>query len=307
MPTSTTDQKTRAVIVLLITMLIWGSSSVVLRSMAVALAPENSLALRYVVLVIILVPALVYTGGWRIARADWPRLLIVSGFGMMGYNWFVNEGFARVAAGLGTVVTMVEPIIIALLAWAFLRERLSVSIFVGLAISILGGLVLFWPDLMQVAVSPVDPWGIFCLMVACTGWAVYTIGAKPLLAKYKGFDITALTFLISAPPFILLASAPLPQLFANLTTGQWGELMILAVLNALLGTFLWNYGTRHLSGAIVGSFLYLIPVIAVVCGYFFLAEPITFNLVSGGLIMLAGVAFAQYGPGLFGRKDVHAR
>ena len=55
------------------------------------------------------------------------------------------------------------------------------------------------------------------------------------------------------------------------------------------------HGTRHLPGAAVGSFLYLLPVIAVAAGYLILGEPITPWLVGGGAIMLAGVALAQSG------------
>jgi hypothetical protein len=65
--------------------------------------------------------------------------------------------------------------------------------------------------------------------------------------------------------------------------------------NSLLGTVLWNYGTRHLPGAAVGSFLYLLPVIGVGAGHFILSEPVTLWLVLGGSIILAGVALAQSG------------
>ena len=56
------------------------------------------------------------TGQWRISQADLPRLIIVALAGMFGSAWFTMQGFARVAAGLGAVIQMVEPIIIAFLA-----------------------------------------------------------------------------------------------------------------------------------------------------------------------------------------------
>ena len=75
----------------------------------------------------------------------------------------------------------------------------------------------------------------------------------------------------------------------------WAELFYLAAFNSLLGAVLWNYGTRHLPGAAVGAFLYLLPVVAVPAGYLILRDPITPWLVAGGAIMLAGVALAQSG------------
>ena len=108
--------------------------------------------------------------------------------------------------------------------------------------------------------------GIVYLLLCCLSWAIYTIVTKPLLAKYDSFTVTAVTMLVAAPVLIGAATEPLPQLFSSLTIRQWGELFYLVIPNGLLGTFLWNYGTKHLSGTTDGLYLYLIPVIAVAAG-----------------------------------------
>ena len=290
-----TVYRSPAVLALLATMLIWGTSAVFMRTTALTLAAENALALRYVVLVLMVVPGLLITGSWRIAREHWPRLGLTA-VGMFGSSWFTIQGFARIAAGLGTVISMVEPIIIALLAWAVLREPLSSRIWLGLLVSLTGAAVLFWPDITASAASPVDGLGILFLLAAPTCWAIYTIGAKPLLSHYSGFAISGWSMLLSAPLILFMTSRPYAELFSTTTARTWAELVYLAALNSLLGAVLWNYGTRHLPGAAVGSFLYLLPVIAVAAGYLILGEPITPWLVIGGATMLAGVALAQSRP-----------
>ena len=288
-----TTRKVQAVTALTIAMFFWGTSAVFLRTTALTLAPENALALRYIALVPLLVMGLIITGQWRIAQADLPRLMIIALAGMFGSAWFTMQGFARVAAGLGTVVQMVEPIIIAFLAFALIREPLSKRLWAGLGISVAGGIVLFWPDLSAAAQQPVDPWGVAALLSASTCWAIYTIGAKPLLSRYSGFTITAWSTLIAAPLVFLLASKPYGELFATTPTTSWLEILYLAVFNSIVGNVLWTYGTQHLPGASVGSFLYLMPVFAVAAGFLWLGEPITPYLVTGGLIVLVGVALAQ--------------
>ena len=108
--------KTRAIAALLLTMFLWGTSAVFMRTLAIALSPENSLALRYLMLIFINVAGLAYLGTWRIPRSDWLRFIVSGVAGMAGYNWFVNAGFELVPAGIGTLVTMVEPLMIAILA-----------------------------------------------------------------------------------------------------------------------------------------------------------------------------------------------
>lgn len=287
-----TAHRSQAVAALLTTMLIWGTSAVFMRTTALTLTPENALALRYVVLVLMLVPGLLIAGGWCIAREHWPRLILTA-TGVFGSSWFTIQGFARVAASLGTVISMVEPIIIALLAWAVLREPLSSRIWLGLFVSLIGAAVLFWPDITASTANPVDGLGILFLLAAPTCWAVYTIGAKPLLSHYSGLAITGWAMLLSAPLILLMASKPYAELFSTTTARTWAEILYLAAFNSLLGAVFWTYGTRHLPGAAVGSFLYLIPVIAVAAGYLILGEPITPWLVAGGTIVLAGVALAQ--------------
>jgi drug/metabolite transporter (DMT)-like permease len=285
-------KKAQAVTALLMTMFFWGTSAVFMRTTALTLTPENALALRYGVLVLMVVPGLLITGGWAIAREHWPRLILTA-IGMFGSSWFTIQGFARVAAGLGSVISMVEPIIIALLFWAILREPLSSRIWAGLFVSLVGSAVLFWPDITTSTANPVDGFGILFLLAAPICWAVYTIGAKPLLSHYSGFAITGWSMLLATPLILLMASKPYAELVSTTTLRTWAELVYLAAFNSLLGAVLWNYGTRHLPGAAVGSFLYLLPVIAVGAGYLILGEPITPWLVAGGAIMLAGVALAQ--------------
>ncbi len=294
--------KTRAILALLLTMIFWGSAAVFMRTLALALTPENSLALRYVILTAINVAGLIYLGTWRIPRADWPRFLVAGLIGMAGYNWFVNAGFALVPAGLGTIITMVEPLMIALLAALLLGEKLNRFIFIGVAIATLGAIVLFWEDLTTTQASSVPPLGILYLMICCLCWAIYTIVAKPLLDRYDSFTVTAITMLIAAPPLIGAANAPLMELAARLDLRQWAELIYLVLASGIGGTLLWNYGSKHLSGTTAGTFLYLIPVIAVASGALVLAEPVTIFIVLGGLLMLAGVAAAQFGPSLFTRR-----
>ncbi|MFN0193905.1 MAG: DMT family transporter [Aestuariivirga sp.] len=288
-----------AILALLLTMVIWGSAAVFLRTMALSLSPENSLALRYVLLTVINVAGLLMLGTWRIPRADWGRFLIAGLAGMGGYNWFVNAGFALVPAGLGTIITMVEPFMIAVLAWALLKERLSALLWAGVAISSLGAIVLFWKDLVGTATQPVSALGVFYLMICCAAWAIYTVVAKPLLERHDSFTVTAVTMTIAAPPLIGAASEPLLGLAQGLDGRQWAELLYLVILNGILGTMLWNYGNKHLGGASTGAFLYLIPVVAVICGAIVLSEPVTLQIVLGGAIILAGVALAQFGATLF--------
>ncbi len=281
--------------------LIWGSAAAVLRGAALELSPGNSIAIRYLLLAAIAISGLIITGGWRIAKEDWPRLLITGIIGIAGYNYAVNEGFARVEAGLGTVVAMISPIFIAILAVIFLKEKLPRSIWLGTLICLVGATVLFWPSIAQTTTTPVSWPGIGFLLLCCTGWAIYTIAAKPLLDRYSSLAITLWTMLIAAPFMMPLADKSLVTLISTLDSKHWFQILYLVLPNALLGTFLWNYGAKDLSSSVTGAFLYLIPVFGALSGWLLLDEAITTRFVLGAALMLAGVAIVQFGESVFSR------
>jgi drug/metabolite transporter (DMT)-like permease len=288
--------KTRAILALTLTMLSWGCAAVFMRTLALSLTPENSLAVRFVLLSAVNVAGLLWLGTWRIPKADWPRFLVAGIAGMAGYNWFVNAGFELVPAGIGTLVTMIEPLMIAILAAMLLGEKLTRDVVLGVVLAIAGAIVLFWPDITSTAPSAVPVMGVVYLLLCCLGWAIYTIATKPLLEKHDSFTVSAMTMLIAAPLMIGAASEPLPALAARLDLRQWLEVAYLVLVSGIGGTLLWNYGAKHLSSTAAGTFLYLIPVIAVAAGALVLDEPVTVYVVAGGMLMLAGVAAAQFGP-----------
>jgi drug/metabolite transporter (DMT)-like permease len=113
----------RAILALLFTMLVWGVSPVFFRSLSLALGPGDHLAIRYALAGLLFAGVLVATGGWRIAREDWPRLLFVSLVGFTGYNLGSAFGFERINAGTGSLIIGTQPLLIALIGALAAREK----------------------------------------------------------------------------------------------------------------------------------------------------------------------------------------
>lgn len=293
--------KASAYAALAATMLFWGAAGSFIRSQGLALEPENGLALRYAIIAVIAAAGLAMTGGWRVARADWPRLLFAGLIGMTGYNMFIAHGMALTPAGVAGVIIAVEPLLITLGAWLVLREPFTPHLAAGIALASLGAVVLFW-DGLPTQSNAVSWLGVAFVLLSCASWAVYTIASKPLLQRYGSFQITAWTMLIAAPVIVASGSQSVFATAALLDRRQWLELAWLVIPNGILGTVMWNYGAGRLPGATAGAFLYLIPVIAVCTGAIVLGESITPNVVIGCALTLSGVALAQFGPLLAFRR-----
>jgi drug/metabolite transporter (DMT)-like permease len=287
----------KPLLALIFTMITWGLAPVVLRSQAVEVGAADSLIIRYTIVSVIYAAMLAVAGNARIERADWPRLLVISLIGMLGYNLGSMFGFEHATAGIGGLIYATQPLLIVLLAAVILRERLSATAILGIIVAGLGTILLFWRDVEQTSGGS-SLYGGGLLFLACMAWAVYSVMSRPLLARYGVLPVTAWSIIIATLPMYLLADMSTATALATMNTRQWAELLFLAVLSTVIATLTWNFSVARLPAATTGAFLYLIPVIAIAAGALLLDEDVTVAMVIGGLLILLGVAVAQFGPRL---------
>lgn len=289
----------RAFAAMMFTIIIWGIGPVFLRSLSVDLGPADHLAIRYTIVTAIYVVSLAAFGGWRIAREDWPRLLVISLVGMMGYNLGSAFGFAHVTAGIGSLIIGTQPLLIALMGTLIAKERLTAATIVGLIIGFIGIVLLVWRDLGIAS----DGWGFLMgctfIFLSGTAWAIYVVVSKPLIVKYGSWSISAMSIsLCSAVMVPLLARPSTITTVMNMSPRSWAELGYIAIISTMVCAVTWNYAASRMRAAASGAFLYLIPIIGVAAGAIILREHITSGMVAGGALILAGVAISQFGDRL---------
>ena len=290
--------RSKPLLALTLTMLIWGVTPVFLRSLSVGLGPADALVIRYVPIALACIVILAVTGKWRIARADWPRLLVISIVGVFGYSAASVYGFATVPAGIGGLIYATQPLFIVLLAVIMLGERLSLRIIAGLVLAFAGTVLLVWDDLIRA--GAVQPYlaGILLLLFSCFAWSFYSVPGKVFIQRYGTLSTTTLSLLIATLPMLALASPATIDTVAAMTLRQWLEVGFLAGISSFVAMFGWTYATARLAASTIGASLYVIPVIAVLAGALILGETVTLTTILGGLLILAGVAVAQFGPRL---------
>src|SRR5262249_47928977 len=153
-------------------------------SLSVGLGPADSLVIRYVPVALLWVIVLGFTGGWHIARSDWPRLLVVALIGLSGYTVASIYGFAYVPAGIGGLVYATQPLFIAFLAALMLGERLTVSVIFGSLLAIFGTVILLWDDLIGASLDRSHLWGVALMLLSCFAWAFYCVPGKVIFQRY---------------------------------------------------------------------------------------------------------------------------
>jgi drug/metabolite transporter (DMT)-like permease len=299
-----TLQHKTALAALVFTTLTWGITPVFVRAYSLAVGPDHALVIRLILVAIVFAAALSVSTGFKIERQDWPRLTIISLIGMLGYYAGSAFGFAYAPAGVGTLIMASQPMIITLLAAAIGADRLTPATMAGLVIAFIGSALLVWNDSLATATSSSAEviYGCFLIFLAGLAWAVFVVFSKPLIRKYGALKITGLSNIIIAFPVLPFFTMAMFSELRSLPTDALQALLFLIFLGATTSVVSWNYAAGKLRASVLGSSLYLVPLIAVFFGWLILDEPITLRIIMAGLVILAGVAVAQYGDALVQQK-----
>ncbi|HXQ39878.1 MAG TPA: DMT family transporter, partial [Candidatus Udaeobacter sp.] len=263
---------------------------------SVGLGPADSLMVRYTPVALAWTIVLVTTGGCRVARRDWPRLLIVSLVGLSSHAVASVYGFAYVPAGIGGLIFATPPLFIALLAVPMPGERLSLSIVLGLVLAIFGTILLICDNLTSTILDKSYLWGILLMLLACFAWAIYSVTGKVISERYGPLPMTAMSTVIATVPMLALASRHTIDTLHGMTLQQWLQVLFLSGCSTFIAMLAWTYASAKLPATKTASSMYLIPVIAVLSGVLFLHEALTWSTMFGGLCIVMGVAVAQFGP-----------
>jgi drug/metabolite transporter (DMT)-like permease len=286
------DKSTRAIAALAFTIFVWGISPAFIRSLVLDTGPADSLVIRMCTTAILSLPILPFTG-FHIDKQDWPRLIFISCIGMFGYFLSSIFGFARVSAGIGSMVFATQPLVIALIAASFGIEKLTAAIIAGLIISFAGSIYLFSGDSANAVAGSAT--GGLILFAAGIAWALYVIFSKPLIQKYGTIKITAWSLVLCALPSLPFYTATTWPTLMALDASALFSLFFLSAISTLVAVASWNYAAGQLKASTVGATLYLVPVLAVAAGWLMLNEKASYATLLAGLVILAGVAVAEFG------------
>ena len=273
----------------LVTVSLWASAFVGIRSAARQLSPE-ALALGRLTIASVALSALVLVRREPLpSRRDLPAIAVcgVLWFGL--YNIALNEAEQRVDAGTAAMLVNVGPILIAVLAGVLLHEGFPRRLLVGCAIAFAGAVVI-GSATSEHGFTP--SWGAVLCVVAAFLYAAGVLTQKPLLARVSALQITWLACTFGAlvcVPFAPQLARELPDAHASAI----GWMVYLAIVPLALGFLTWGYALARTTAGRMGSTTYLVTPIAILLGWLLLGESPPALAFVGGALCLGGVAVAR--------------
>ena len=277
---------------LLVLYVVWGSVYVAIRYVVEDVPALLSIGVRYVVAGLLLAAYVASRHGPGVLRARRRALVGCLLLGVLlgvltngTVTWAESVGLQ---AGPAALLTALAPIAIVLLRLGTGDRPRAVTWlgvvvgFGGLAVLLLGGRSV-----------PGFPWWPSVLVVASAGcWAVGSFLQPRLLLPPDTFVTAAYQLLAGG---LVLTAAGLMGGERTTFDFRFSTWMVLAFLTASsvvsYTTYVWLL--HHAPISLVSTHAYVNPVVAVLLGWLWLGEPITWPVVVGGAVVLAAVGLVM--------------
>ena len=200
----------------------------------------------------------------KIDRGDYLRLFLACLMGMCINMLSFFKGLELSTPVNSGIFATTNPIIILLLSYLFLGEKIGIRKFLGITLGFIGALILVLYGTQNTGNAPNVLMGNILFMINSVFFSGFIIVVKPLSEKYNTVTIMKWLFLIG---FILT----FPVTVSEYTEVDWPNMPLdvllrvaFVVLGTTFSTYLLNlYALRNLQASTVGAFAYAQPIIAI--------------------------------------------
>jgi drug/metabolite transporter (DMT)-like permease len=269
-------------------LLMWSSAFAGVRAAAPAYSSGAMALLRFATASLCALTYLIATRAGLPQRRDLPAILIGGLIGFTVYHLLFNELERSIQAGAAAAIIAAAPVFTALLSRIFLRERLGPAALFGIALSFVGVMVISFSSSGVLHFRP----HTFLLLICAAATAIYTILAKPLVARYGGVRLTSYMLLAGTVPLLVFLPALARQLpHAALTTTA--AVIYMGIFPAFGAYALWNIALAQVSAARLSVFLNAQPLIAVLIAWAWLREHPHPLVYVGGALAIGGIFLVQ--------------
>ncbi len=212
--------------------------------------------------------------------------------GMLGTYWAAQH----LASGMVSVMFGTAPLFTSLLAAWVLGERTLNGYWLGGLLLAFAGLGLIFHE--QISLEGVGAWAVAIMLCSAFIHALSTVLVKKVNAPISGSVTSVGALWFSAVLYLLawLVFAPEGDYWPKEVSGRaWGAIVYLAVFGSVFGFMLFFFALRHLPASLMGLVTLLTPVLALWLGWWFEGEVLSLAAMLGTLLVLGGLAWAQWG------------
>lgn len=284
-------------LLLILATLLWGGNFVIGRAVAGDIPPITLAFLRWCVAFIVFLP-IAYSRvkrEWHMIKANWPAVIVMAITGVACFNTLVYIGVYYTTSINASLMNSSTPIIIYILSFIFLKERLSKFQLIGTALSLAGVVFILSKGSLETLLSFSFNKGDLIVLIAVFCWGVYSLLVKQYAGRLPGYS----TFLVTiALGVMMLLPFTIYELMTTSVEIVWspstiGAILYVGIIASIVAFLSWNNGVVALGANKASIYLNFIPLFAAIFAVLFLDEDLLLAQLIGGLAVICGVLLAN--------------
>lgn len=270
---------------------VWGTNFLAILYMVETVPPLLAMGVRSVLAGVILYWWARLRGSVPPERAEWKGATLVGAFLFLGAHGALAWGETRVPSGIAALVMATIPVWMVIVDWLGAGgRRPAAGVWLGLASGVTGLVVLNNPG--TIAGGATDPAGFLVLLTSAPFWAIGSIIARGQPRKHPLTMITGMQ-LITGGGLLLVASLVAGELrgfdLGAVSARSAAALVYTIVFGSVIALTAYIWLLRTVSAAVVGTYAFVNPMIAVAVGWAFAGETVTARVLLAGTLILLGV------------------
>ncbi|MGA8441051.1 MAG: EamA family transporter [Candidatus Sulfotelmatobacter sp.] len=272
--------------------LFWGSTYLAIDIAVQSIPPALMCAVRFSIAGVVMLAVCAATGRriWYSARQI-ALAAVVGLLLLMGGNLTLSWAEQTVPSGLAALIVAITPLWFLVLDSLLLgHHRISGRGQAGLALGIVGLLVLFWPELHSTsALGRRQLEASVGLLGGSFLWALGSVLSKRWQSGMDGFSATGWQVTAAGVGNFLLALVLGDFLRVSWTTRGVSAVLYLVVCGSWIGYTAYIWLLEHVPTSKVSTYAYVNPVVAVFLGWLILHERVDRFILTGSVIVVLAV------------------
>lgn len=199
--------------------------------------------------------------------------------------WFESLNYTSVASS--TVLVTLQPLFAFVGTYFFFKEKFTIRAILCGLMAVVGSFIISWGDFK---ISGSALYGDILALVACALITAYLMFGQSVRQRVSLITYTFVVYSISTITLLFYVLIKNESLLPY-PTSDWVYFLLLALIPNLLGHTLFNWSIKWLSTSTISMAILLEPVGATILAYYLLSERIFFTQITGGLIIIASLAF----------------
>ena len=273
---------------LLLAMLLWGGGWTALKILTYELPMDVIIFWRFFIMSISFLPIL-YFFKEPISLSK-NSLMYIASSSVLNIAFMVSSflGIKYGLAGAGSVIiTSLSPIMTFVFVAILFKNKITSLQLIGLLLGFVGGFIILQLNDISLFLNGSNTYFLLCAVI----WAGVTILSQKSHAHIHPIHYSFFISVVATiAAFIYAYGSDLSAVFAQ-GLEFWIALIYLAVFGQTIATTIFFMASGKLGSQRTSSFMFLVPIFALLSAWMILGEPIEMHIVVGGFISMVAVLF----------------